>query len=207
MDRMGDPAYARPMFAVDHQERRRRISEAAIALIAEEGLEAATIRRIAGEVGDSTKIVTHYFASKQELLLEAFELLAGEAFAKIDRLLARDPADLVGALMIMAAADETGVRHWRLYLSFWEWAVRDPETAASIRVYGELAIARIAAAIEARNGPRTDRMTVARTLNALVQGISLQALVDPEGWPTETVREVLDLQVGQLLGLPLPVSG
>ena len=61
---------------VDHAERRRRIAEATAAVAAREGLDAATIRRIAAELGGPTKTITYYFADKQELLLFTYEFLA-----------------------------------------------------------------------------------------------------------------------------------
>ena len=56
------------MRSVDHEQRRLRIAEFAINLIAAEGLSAATVRRIAADAGFSTTAITHYFADKQELL-------------------------------------------------------------------------------------------------------------------------------------------
>ena len=64
------------MLAVDHDERRRRIAQVTVAVISQEGLEAATIRRIAAELGGPTKIITHYFADKQEMLVWAYRSLS-----------------------------------------------------------------------------------------------------------------------------------
>jgi hypothetical protein len=49
---------------------------------------------------------------------------------------------------------------------------------------------------------RTDVERISLLLNALVQGISLQALVDPERWPAERIRSALTGQVAMLLGRP-----
>ena len=54
---------------VDHDQRRRELLEATAAVIAAEGIEAATVRRIAREVGCTTGLVTHYFAEKDELVI------------------------------------------------------------------------------------------------------------------------------------------
>ena len=63
------------MSAENHETRRRRIAEIALGIIAREGIEAATIRRIAAEVGYSTAVVTHYFENKQDLLGSVLRLL------------------------------------------------------------------------------------------------------------------------------------
>ena len=46
---------------------------AARAVIARDGLDAASVRRVAAEAGSSTTVVTHYFADKQALLVAAVE--------------------------------------------------------------------------------------------------------------------------------------
>jgi hypothetical protein len=46
---------------------------------------------------------------------------------------------------------------------------------------------------------RTDVERISLLLNALVQGISLQSLVDQERWPAENIRAALTEQVAMLL--------
>jgi AcrR family transcriptional regulator len=195
------------MTAVDHDERRRRIAEVCVDVVGREGLEAATIRRIAAEVGYSTTIVTHYFADKQELLLWAYRALAQEAEGHFQQVIARDPADLVGALLAMTAADELGVRRWRAYVAFWDRASRDQAFAAEQLRRIEGALARIAEVVRARNGDRADVDRIARLLNALVQGISVQALVDRESWSFEQIRDALAHEVENVLGPPARGQG
>lgn len=190
------------MLAVDHEERRRRIAEVAVDLIAREGLEATTIRRIAAEVRCSTTVVTHYFSDKDQLLLWAFRALGERAWEHVDAVIARDPADLVGALVCMAAVDQSVRRGWRAYVAFWERAARDPVLSGLQRMSTEMALQRIAAVIRARNGERGDIGRASRLLNALVQGISVQALADPDGWTPEEIRGALAHEVDMLLGPP-----
>src|SRR5919112_3339946 len=64
---------ARVPRTVDPVERRARVATAARAVIARDGLDAATVRQVAAEAGSSTTGVTHYFADKQALLLAAVE--------------------------------------------------------------------------------------------------------------------------------------
>ena len=58
---------------VDHAERRQRIIDAAWHLIADRGLEAATMREIAREAGYANGALTHYFADKEALLRAVYE--------------------------------------------------------------------------------------------------------------------------------------
>jgi len=188
------------MLAVDHDERRRRIAEVTVDVIAREGLEAATIRRIAAELGGPTKIITHYFADKQELLVWAYRSLAEQSERYLTEVIARDPTDIVSALMAMTAVDESQTLLWRVYIAFWDRAARDLFFAELQRAQINLALKRIAEIIRARNGEREDVESVSQRLNALVQGISLLALADRERWSPERVRGTLADEVEVVLG-------
>jgi TetR/AcrR family transcriptional repressor of bet genes len=188
------------MLAADHDERRRRIAEVTVAVIAREGLNAATIRRIAKELGGPTKIVTHYFSDKRQLLLWAYRSLAEQSQRHINEVVVRDPTDIVGSLFAMTAAEGSGVLLWRVYVAFWDWAERDSVIAELQRMHVDLAIERIAGIIRARNGDRSDLQSVSERLNALVQGISVQALIDKERWSAERIRNTLADEVEIVLG-------
>ncbi len=51
--------------AVIHQDRRLQVSEAAWRVIVREGIDRASMRAIAQEMGCTTAGVTHYFRNKQ----------------------------------------------------------------------------------------------------------------------------------------------
>ncbi len=53
---------------VDHEQRRREITDAVCRIILRDGLGAATFRAVAAEAGVSAPLVQHYFATKAELL-------------------------------------------------------------------------------------------------------------------------------------------
>lgn len=55
----------------DHDERRSQIAYAVWAVIAEQGIEAVSLRRVAAEAGISLGQVQHYFVSKDALLQHA----------------------------------------------------------------------------------------------------------------------------------------
>jgi len=182
--------------SVDHAERRRRIAEATAAVAAHEGLDAATIRRIAAELGGPTKCVTYYFADKQELLLFTYEFLAQQY---LEEAAAADAADLIGALTAMAATDERSRVRWRFYLAFGDRAARRPQFAELQRRNMDQALAHIGALLRAHGMAETEIEDASLLLNALVQGVSAQALADPSRWPPDRVRRVLAGQAERLL--------
>jgi AcrR family transcriptional regulator len=185
----------------DHDERRRAIAQVAMGLIAREGLEAATVRRIAAEVGFSTTIVTHYFADKHELLLWAYRTVDQWGRERFERAMAQEPVDLVGYLMSMCAVEEVDKINWRPLIGIWERALHDSDFAAEWQGWIDVTLSRIAAIVRLRNPECSDPNRTAKRLLAMVQGISLQLLFDRESWSDEEVRAAFASEVELLVPL------
>ncbi|WP_432122139.1 TetR/AcrR family transcriptional regulator [Streptomyces sp. S1] len=56
---------------VDHAARLAAVEDAVVAIAADAGFDAVTIRAVAKHVGASTSVVTHYVGSREELLCNA----------------------------------------------------------------------------------------------------------------------------------------
>lgn len=186
---------------VNHDEQRARIAEVTAQVIAREGVDAATVRHIAAVVGCSTSIVTYYFANKQQLLISAYGSLRDELYSKFDAIVERDPSDLTGCLLCMTAADEVSFNRWRTYVALWGHAARDQSWAAKECEDLDFALARIEAVIRARNGDIASIKEVTRDLNAFIQGISVQVLMNPESWPRAKIKATIERMVDKLLGV------
>jgi AcrR family transcriptional regulator len=191
------------MSTVDHDARRRRIAEITIDVIAREGLEAATIRRIAAELNGPTKLVTHYFSDKHELLVWVYQTLTELHRGNVDQAVAADPTDILDSLFALTPADEVGTKHWRVYLAFWDLATRDPAIAALQRAQINVTIQHISDIVRTRWGDRPDIESVSERFNAIVQGLAIQALMDRDRWPSERIRNRLAEEVDALLRLPV----
>lgn len=90
-----------PRFA-DHRQRRAYIIAAARRILARDGLGGLTMRAIAAEAGCTTGLVTHYFASKEELIGAA---VAATAALQAERAWARlGPDAAPGGLPASVAA-------------------------------------------------------------------------------------------------------
>jgi TetR/AcrR family transcriptional regulator, transcriptional repressor of bet genes len=188
------------MEPVDHNERRQKIAQITFELIAREGVEAATIRRIAAEVGYSTTAITHYFAEKRDLLTCAYRYLVDQSNGRFNAVIARDPGDLVGSLLSSTATDETSIRFWRVYIAFWERAARDITVREQQRHDMDNTLKEIGRIIKLRYPDCRDVERISRMLSATVQGISIQVLVNRESWPPAKIREALEHEVCALLG-------
>ena len=104
---------------VDHEERRRQISDALLRKAVTRGLHATGMREVAAEAGASLRLVQYYFGTKEELLLAAMQQLAAQfaerAMARINRLKQTqspvNPRDVIAAILAEGAACRRRTAH------------------------------------------------------------------------------------------------
>jgi AcrR family transcriptional regulator len=109
---------------VDHAARRRQVCEIAGRLIASAGLEAVTFRDIAAEAGCSTRIVSHYFRDKRELLLAIFLEFSARSLDRCEAALL-PPTDPVTVLEAVLPLDSERRMFWQVWLAFWGRVIGD----------------------------------------------------------------------------------
>jgi DNA-binding transcriptional regulator YbjK len=80
-------------------DRRRLIVEAALRVIARDGVNAATHRAVAAEAGVALASTTYHFASKAEIVAEALELAIDRSIAAVERCTAPPHPATPGALV------------------------------------------------------------------------------------------------------------
>jgi TetR/AcrR family transcriptional repressor of bet genes len=187
---------------VDHAQRRRELVAATWAVVAAEGIEAATVRRIAEEAGCTTGRITHYFADKEEVLVAALRQVHRAAGKRM--LAAIGPRSGLEALRAVLAEalplDEERILEWRVWLAFWGSAA----TSASLQAeqhqrYREwrgllkrvLATAQLPADID------LDRLV--DQIVALVDGFGLQGVLDPQDPQPEQLASRLNGAVDALI--------
>lgn len=124
---------------VDAGERRAGIAALVVDVIQREGAASATVRRVSEAGGFSIGVITHYFSDKDELIAFAFDWLAEQSFAQLDRsLAAAEPGlpRLQTALEFMVPLEQE--RSFpAVWLSLWSGAMHNPRLAAvHRRFYG-----------------------------------------------------------------------
>lgn len=190
---------------VDADDRRHRLVLAAAALIADEGIGALTNQRIAERLSASTTVVTHYFRSKRELVLQTYETMASRSRARVEQAGAAGADPLAASLhALLPLTDETRVE-WKVWLAYQGMSVGDPELTAIWAGRSKTAVDRIARLIAAdvragRIRAKVKADVEAGRLFALVQGMSFQSLVDPAHWPPKHLRRIIDLELTRLRG-------
>lgn len=167
---------------------RTRMLDAAVRLIAREGVDDVRIARIAMEAGVSAGLVHYHFASRDALLAEALEY-SFELLGDVRTLRTEAGAGAVGRLaaMVEQCLPLPGAQRddWILWVELWLRAARRPdlrETAARLyRRLHEWFAGEIADGVASGELPPCDPDPVADLAIALVDGYGVRALVgDPD---------------------------
>ena len=187
---------------VDHDERRERIAEAAWRVIEREGPDGANLRRIARETGHTTGVVTHYFRDKRELMAFAFGLVVDRSTSRMARAAAE--VGVVEALAQLLPLDEERRRETTVWLALMSASLTDPDLAVELRQRyrqaREATLPVFRTALEVTRGGDPD--DVADELLAVVDGITVDALTDPERYPPDRQLALLRRALVRL-GLPV----
>ena len=122
---------------VDHDRRRKEIAMLTLEVMRTEGVENASIRGIAQRGGLSMGVLTHYFKTKDELVVFTFRWLAEHTFTQLDRLLTdhRPGLKRLEAAMESQFPKASEPAALALWMSLWGRAVRNPAFAREHRDY------------------------------------------------------------------------
>lgn len=194
----------------DHNGRRKLFAAAALAVISREGLEGLTMREVAKEAGFTTGALTHYFQSKDELLIAASEAGADIVRPEMDSAATAASArvalrDLLYAVLPTTAAMKA---QWRFWIAFWERAAHSPPVQRLMRERYFEYTNRVARVIrrsqEQGEAPsEIDADRVAREIIALIDGIGVQATIGSRKFTSAVQREYVDGLLELRLG-PMP---
>jgi TetR/AcrR family transcriptional repressor of bet genes len=184
---------------VDHEERREAIAEATWRVISRAGPEGANMREIAREAGYTTGVVTHYFRDKRELMAFAFGLMVDRSMARVVG--SSGPAEALAQLL---PVDEQRRLEATVWLALVGASLADPELGRELRQrYRQAREATVPAFQTALKDavPGENLDDFADELLAVVDGITVDALADPERYPPGRQLALLHRALDRL-GLP-----
>ncbi|MGZ0218052.1 MAG: TetR/AcrR family transcriptional regulator [Acidimicrobiales bacterium] len=190
---------------VDHDAKRREIVDATWTLIATEGFEAASMRRIAKHVGATTGQITHYFESKDAILLS---VLTDANQAGIDRFRADlvaakgDNVAIADAIVESLPLDDVRLREWRAWLAFWGRAATSTALASqhqrSYVTWRRLLAETFARASERH--PDDDMVTLAAEHTmAVIDGLGMHLILEPDVHDRASLNGIIHRQVSATL--------
>ena len=182
---------------VDTNERRAELAAAAARVIARAGVSGATLREVAAEAGWTTGALTHHFTNKRDLLAFTLATSLEQRRERRERRRELDAHEALRATLVDALPISEAARlHWTVTVAFCAQAAGDPGLAAVQRdAYREFRedVARLV--IEAGRTTSEQSVVEAERLIAILDGVALQALFDPETWPGTRQRAAIDAEL------------
>lgn len=159
-----------------------RILWATLELIAEGSVDAVTHRAVAARAGVSPGSTTHHFATREDLVREAFRLYLDVGETKIRALLdhhaqGSEPLDRVAAILTTIVSRDFTAGLVRAEYELLLHACTDSELASEVRAWEERLVGGLAEALE--KGGVIRPMRAARTLVNLARGYELEAMLNP----------------------------
>lgn len=202
----------RPYRRETEERRREDLIQAALELVAEGGLQAATVRAIADKAGVTPGLIRHYFSSKEELTRAAYlrvmeQMTRQTAAALIDP---TKPADVQLARFVAASVsapvvDSTSLGLWAAFL---HGARNDPEMRA-IHARGYLGfrdlLQGLIAAVCPDQTPDALRKK-AIACNAVIDGLWMESSMLPEAFGLGEIVEIALTSVSAICGTPLSLT-
>jgi AcrR family transcriptional regulator len=109
--------------------RKRQILPAVISVIAEEGFDGATMRKIADRAGVSVGMLTYYWRDKRHLIEDSLRDAQGRANSLVDSSIGEDvgPHRIEALFENMLEGSRTGTFPLSFWLAYWGEAARDEE--------------------------------------------------------------------------------
>ncbi len=164
---------------------RDALIDAAMTVVAREGLEAASVKRIAAQANVTPGLLHYHFPGKDALLEAALRRALDDYRTRsAARRAATAPKDQITALFADGRrAIEEDADVFRLRLAFAAKALSDPTLAAVMRDLNALATDESALSFAAARGastPTPEERRRAAVMKALFDGLLLAKLIDPD---------------------------
>jgi AcrR family transcriptional regulator len=183
------------------EETRQRLLEAAVEVFINQGIGAASIDHIAAAAGFSRGAVYSNFADKDELVMELLRQMTESSIAELDQILVDHPEadDYIRAIQAsLVAPVRSGWNHHPvLATELTLWALRIPRAQAMLRDRLDRTQEAVWRALEQNTtqrglAPASNRKMIAAMIEAMDDGFSLHALIDPSRDPVEAFSVALD---------------
>lgn len=183
---------------VNHEKKRKSIAEAAWSIIKKEGIEKASIRRVAIEAGMSAGALRHYFSTKDEMLLFIMDYYLEEGKKRSQsKSWSENPLQAVAEVLLeLIPIDEEK----KIETSVWWILALQSLTSDTLKekkdemTNGTYELASSMIEILVLQGILSDSTNVKlekSRLAALIDGLSIHALLRPDVYSPDKVKEVI----------------
>lgn len=186
-----------------------RITEAISTIVADQGIDCATVREVARVAGVSIGTVQHHFPTKDAMLLGAFTDVVRRIRTRLEGIELGDDVrrNVLVVLEEILPLDERRSNEARIQLGFAVRAIHEPSLAATQRVVlGELHDALSHALAAAGSTTPHQAGLAAHAALALADGLALHALSTRNWLTPHESRAALEVLVRALVPVPPPTN-
>jgi len=191
---------------IDHEKRKQLIAEATWRVISKQGMKGATVRNIAKEAGMSLGALRHYFPSQDRLLEFSMNLVKERVMKRIQMITASPmpPKEkVVSALMEIIPSNETTRAEMEVWMEFvfhyrnsglpekGNDGIRDG-IAHLINLLNSCGILK----------PNRDLDFEIERLYALIDGLAVHAVMEPDRLTAEKIRSTLERHLDEICIFP-----
>ncbi|TQR31956.1 TetR/AcrR family transcriptional regulator [Brevibacillus brevis] len=189
---------------IDHEKRREQIAEATWRVIVEQGMEGATVRGIAKEAGLSLGALRHYFATQDELLMYAMQLVKERATARIAEIAANEewgPKERVTKIFLeLLPTNQEKMVEMEVWFAFTVYFRHKKEgfDAQHDGIYA--GVRKLLDSADQMNLLRKglDKEMETEKLYAVIDGLALHAYLEPQRVDGERITKVLEHHLASL---------
>lgn len=190
---------------VDHDERRRVIVEALWRVVSRDGANAVSVRNVAAEAGMPKSSIAHYVGTMPELIgmavQEMVQAVTDQAMA-ID-LMALTPETAVDVIMLTIPTDAKRRQMSEVWLLLLSQRNAEPDLGPILTGLNENLTSALREMLSGMRSqglldPQRDIELEAQRLHALIDGLSVQSLTDPEFLTSDDVRRIVTMHVAEL---------
>ncbi|MED1916906.1 TetR family transcriptional regulator C-terminal domain-containing protein [Bacillus thuringiensis] len=189
---------------IDHEKRREQIAEATWRVIVEQGMEGATVRGIAKEAGLSLGALRHYFATQDELLMYAMQLVKERATARIVEISANEkwaPKERITKIFLeLLPTNQEKMVEMEVWFAFTVYFRHKKEGFDAQHDGIFAAVRKLLDSADQLNLLRKelDKEMEAEKLYAVIDGLALHAYLEPQRVNGERITKVLEHHLASL---------
>ncbi|ALC83626.1 MULTISPECIES: TetR/AcrR family transcriptional regulator [Bacillus] len=182
---------------VDHNKRKEQIAEATWRTILKKGMEGATVRNIAKEAGLSLGSLRHYFSTQDELLVFAMNLVEERVTDRINKIATQDiplKEKILKILLEIVPTNQETMAEMEVWFAF-TFHMRHRNN--KLKDHDDKILLGMKNIVNYLHESRLlidhlDKDTEAERLYALVDGLALHAMLEPERVNQQRVLTVLE---------------
>ncbi|GIN58771.1 HTH-type transcriptional regulator PksA [Lederbergia ruris] len=188
---------------VDHEKRKKQIAEATWKVILEQGMEGATVRNIAKEAGLSLGALRYYFSTQDELFVYAMKLVKENATERINKIAASEspPFEKVMAILLeIVPIDAQTMAEMEVWFAYVFYTRHKEDVFAAKKDEIFKGMKKLLLYLQERQILRSslDIEIETERLYALIDGLALHALLEPQRMDKERIVKVIQYHMKKI---------